>query len=119
VDIGVLPASDPHAVAVALLCVSRMVVVNVVDNNGSSLEREKRIGPHHGLVYIFSLIDNQRYLSEFRVQTLRIENYDLFRVLHCLLATDGGQTATSHTCIKGRARPAPLQQQPNLCSYHV
>jgi len=35
----------------------------------------------------FSLLDKQRYLSEFRVQTLRIQNYDLFHVLHYICST--------------------------------
>jgi len=34
---------------------------------------------------IFSFLDKQRYLSEFRVQMLRIQNYDLFHVLHLYL----------------------------------
>jgi len=42
--------------------------------------------------YLLAACMSQRYLSEFRVQTLRFENHDLFRVLHYLLYDYGRRT---------------------------
>jgi len=53
---------------------------------------------------------SQRYLSEFRVQTLRIENYESISCVTLSIysaTTDGGQTATSQVDSIARNGDAP------------